>query len=178
MKWQQLILAFISSIGLIFAGKALAQTNLNINNTNLFRFGGSIEVLAFDKCSYRRGFFSPKCYPALNRAFEFFQQIGHPFNVPQPWTVVSGEVINYNAQSPEMSIDATVAAGNSGGPVINDKGEMIGMMVSIYNRGDVAVDPNVATPALLDNTAATGGVGLAYRTEVILQQLKAWGYEL
>jgi hypothetical protein len=62
--------------------------------------------------------------------------------------------------------------------VINDKGEMIGMMVSIYNRGDVAVDPNVATPALLDNTAATGGVGLAYRTEVILQQLKAWGYEL
>jgi hypothetical protein len=44
MKWQQLILAFIASIGLIFAGNALAQTDINLNNTNLFRFGGSITV--------------------------------------------------------------------------------------------------------------------------------------
>jgi hypothetical protein len=44
MKWQQLILAFIVSIGLIFAGNALAQTDLNINNTNLLRFGGNVTV--------------------------------------------------------------------------------------------------------------------------------------
>ncbi|MCY7383979.1 MAG: hypothetical protein LH628_15615 [Microcoleus sp. CAN_BIN18] len=44
MKWQQLILAFIATICLIFAGNALAQTDININNTNLIRFGGNITV--------------------------------------------------------------------------------------------------------------------------------------
>jgi hypothetical protein len=44
MKWQQLILAFIATICLIFAGNALAQTDININNTNLIRFGGSVTV--------------------------------------------------------------------------------------------------------------------------------------
>ncbi len=44
MKWQQLILAFITTICLIFAGNALAQTDININNANLIRFGGSVTV--------------------------------------------------------------------------------------------------------------------------------------
>lgn len=44
MKWQELILAFLATICLIFAGNALAQTDININNTNLIRFGGSIIV--------------------------------------------------------------------------------------------------------------------------------------
>jgi hypothetical protein len=44
MKWQQLILTFIITICLIFAGNALAQTDININNTNLVRFGGSVSV--------------------------------------------------------------------------------------------------------------------------------------
>ena len=44
MKWQQLILAMIATISLIFAGNALAQTDININNTNLIRFGGSVTV--------------------------------------------------------------------------------------------------------------------------------------
>ncbi|MFB8792240.1 MAG: hypothetical protein U7123_26180 [Potamolinea sp.] len=44
MKWQQLILTFIATISLIFAGNALAQTDININNTNLIRFGGSVTV--------------------------------------------------------------------------------------------------------------------------------------
>ncbi len=46
MKWQQLILAFIATICLIFAGNALAQTDININNTNLVRFGGGVTVPA------------------------------------------------------------------------------------------------------------------------------------
>jgi len=44
MKWQQLILAFLATICLIFTGNALAQTDININNTNLIRFGGNITV--------------------------------------------------------------------------------------------------------------------------------------
>jgi hypothetical protein len=46
MKWQQLILAFITTICVVFAGNALAQTDININNTNLVRFGGSVTVPA------------------------------------------------------------------------------------------------------------------------------------
>ena len=44
MKLQQLVLVFIATICMIFAGNALAQTDLNINNTNLISFGGSITV--------------------------------------------------------------------------------------------------------------------------------------
>jgi hypothetical protein len=46
MKWQQLILTFIFTICLVFAGNAVAQTDININNTNLVRFGGSVSVPA------------------------------------------------------------------------------------------------------------------------------------
>ncbi|MFZ4667619.1 MAG: hypothetical protein ACOYME_14435 [Prochlorotrichaceae cyanobacterium] len=44
MKLYQLILAFIATICMIFAGNALAQTDININDGNLIRFGGSIIV--------------------------------------------------------------------------------------------------------------------------------------
>ncbi|WP_373524760.1 hypothetical protein [Nostoc sp.] len=44
MKWQQLTLAFVATICLIFAGNALAQTDINIDNTNLIRFGGNVTV--------------------------------------------------------------------------------------------------------------------------------------
>jgi hypothetical protein len=44
MKFHQLVLAFIATICMIFAGNALAQTDININNANLIRFGGSITV--------------------------------------------------------------------------------------------------------------------------------------
>lgn len=46
MKLPRLILAFIATMCLIFAGNALAQTDININNTNLIRFGGSVTVPA------------------------------------------------------------------------------------------------------------------------------------
>jgi hypothetical protein len=44
MKWQQLVLVFIVTICMMFAGNTLAQTDINLNNTNLIRFGGSITV--------------------------------------------------------------------------------------------------------------------------------------
>ena len=45
MKLQSFILTFIATLCLLFAGNALAQTDININNTNLIRFGGSVIVL-------------------------------------------------------------------------------------------------------------------------------------
>ena len=44
MNWKKLTIAFISTIVLLFAGNAIAQTDLNINNTNLIRLGGSVTV--------------------------------------------------------------------------------------------------------------------------------------
>jgi hypothetical protein len=37
-------MAYIATICLMFAGQALAQTDININNTDLIRFGGSVTV--------------------------------------------------------------------------------------------------------------------------------------
>ncbi len=44
MKWQQFVLAFIATVCFFFAGNVLAQTDINLNNANLIRFGGSITV--------------------------------------------------------------------------------------------------------------------------------------
>jgi hypothetical protein len=44
MNWKTLTIAFISTIVLLFGGNAIAQTDLNINNTNLIRLGGSVTV--------------------------------------------------------------------------------------------------------------------------------------
>jgi hypothetical protein len=53
MKWQQLILIFITTLCLIFAGQALAETDLNINNKNLMRFGGLISHVTVDRSTKR-----------------------------------------------------------------------------------------------------------------------------
>ncbi len=44
MNWKTLTIAFIATIVVLFAGNAIAQTDLNINNINLIRLGGSVTV--------------------------------------------------------------------------------------------------------------------------------------
>lgn len=44
LNWKTLTIGFISTIVLLFAGNAIAQTDLNINNINLIRLGGSVTV--------------------------------------------------------------------------------------------------------------------------------------
>ncbi len=52
MNWKQSIVIFFATIAFLFAGNAItgadsklfAQTDININNTNLFRLGGSVTV--------------------------------------------------------------------------------------------------------------------------------------
>jgi hypothetical protein len=44
MNWKQSILTFFVTIAFLFAGNAIAQTDININNTNLFRLGGNVTV--------------------------------------------------------------------------------------------------------------------------------------
>lgn len=45
MNWKTLTIAFICTIVLLITGKAIAQTDLNINNTNLIRLGGNVTVV-------------------------------------------------------------------------------------------------------------------------------------
>ena len=45
MNWKQLTIAFISTIVFLFAGNAIAQTDININSTNLMRLGGNVTVV-------------------------------------------------------------------------------------------------------------------------------------
>lgn len=44
MNWKTLTIAFLSTIVLLLGGNAIAQTDLNINNINLIRLGGSVTV--------------------------------------------------------------------------------------------------------------------------------------
>ena len=44
MNWKWLLLVFVSTIVVLFAGHAIAQTDINVNNTNLIRLGGDVTV--------------------------------------------------------------------------------------------------------------------------------------
>ncbi|NET07865.1 MAG: tetratricopeptide repeat protein, partial [Symploca sp. SIO2B6] len=100
--------------------------------------------------------------------------IGHPFNVDEPWNSASGEVTNYYQDSPMLPIDANVAEGNSGGPVINKQMEVIAVMVRIRNNRDLALDLNQPSPNISQFSEATGGIGLAYRIDIVLDKLRQW----
>jgi Tfp pilus assembly protein PilF len=100
--------------------------------------------------------------------------IGHPYTVDDPWNSSSGEISNYNPNNPIIPIDAYVAQGNSGGPVINQQMEVIAMMVRIRGSQDISTDPNEPTPRFSASEPATGEVGLAYRIDIILEKLKTW----
>jgi len=54
--------------------------------------------------------------------------IGHPSNGGD-WSAVPGEVSNVLPQEQKLQIVATLAEGNSGGPVINDQKQVVGLMV-------------------------------------------------
>jgi superkiller protein 3 len=99
--------------------------------------------------------------------------VGHPFTVTIPWNVAEGSVMNYNPQSPWLPIDAYVAQGNSGGPVINENNEVIALMARIRTENDIATNSDQQTP-VLSGTPATGGVGVAYRVDFVLEKLQEW----
>ena len=100
--------------------------------------------------------------------------IGHPHIVDDPWNSVSGEVTNFDPESPMLPLNVNIAEGNSGGPVINQNRLIIGMVVKYQTGYDVAFNPDEPTPVLSDQPAL-GGVGLAYRIGVVMEQLRTWG---
>ena len=99
--------------------------------------------------------------------------IGHPLNKGD-WDSASGDIPRFDPYQPILPIDATVAAGNSGGPVINEQNQVIGIFVKIRGRNTILTDASRDMPNLKAFEPATGDVGLAYRIEVVIQKLKAW----
>jgi len=101
--------------------------------------------------------------------------VGHPYNVEGDWNAVSGEVTNYSPETSILTIDATLAKGNSGGPIVTSKSnQVIGLITKIRNSSDVELDPNQPSPSL-GSTVATSGVGLAYHIDLVWEKLREWG---
>jgi protein O-GlcNAc transferase len=102
--------------------------------------------------------------------------IGHPYTDPIPWHSSSGGISNYapDPNNPWLTIDASVAEGNSGGPVVNDDSQIVAMMVTIIGAGDIATDPNEPSPSLQGIATATRGFGRAYRIDMVMEKLRSW----
>ncbi|MBD2605095.1 tetratricopeptide repeat protein [Scytonema hofmannii FACHB-248] len=103
------------------------------------------------------------------------QVIGHPINGAD-WTVVSGEVSNFLSQDHKLQIQATLAQGNSGGPIIDlQKQVVVGLMVQISDPSQ-----NFKEPASTNQPpiSATGGFGFAYSMDIVVEQLRKWGISL
>ena len=100
------------------------------------------------------------------------QVVGHPSN-GAPWTDVSGDISNILSQEQKLQVTATLAEGNSGGPVIDLKNRVVGVMVQI-------TDPNQSLRDAANNNnqrqpPATGGFGFAYSMDVVIHKLHTWG---
>jgi len=100
--------------------------------------------------------------------------IGHPSNGGD-WTTASGEISNVISQENKLQITATLAEGNSGGPVIDkEKKQVVGIIVQItdtYQKRQVAATTNQTE----SSPPATGGFGFAYSMDAVRKQLLIWG---
>ncbi|OUL35186.1 hypothetical protein BV372_11700 [Nostoc sp. T09] len=99
--------------------------------------------------------------------------IGHPSNGAD-WTTESGKISNVISQENKLQITATLAEGNSGGPIIDkEKQQVIGIVVQINDSNQQLQD---ATKILIaSQTPATGGFGFAYDMNVVIEKLRKWG---
>ncbi|WP_048316733.1 hypothetical protein, partial [Crocosphaera watsonii] len=69
--------------------------------------------------------------------------------------------MNYNPNNQYIPLDALVADGNSGGPVLNADGEVIAMMVRIRFEDDIVLINDRESKLFLENARSTGDLGLA-----------------
>ncbi|MEI6444553.1 MAG: trypsin-like peptidase domain-containing protein, partial [Nostocales cyanobacterium ELA583] len=100
--------------------------------------------------------------------------IGHP-SIGGDWTTVSGEISNVISQENKLQITATIAEGNSGGPVIHkETKEVVGIMTTMNDNDDI--DQKRQDGAKTKSSPpATGGFGFAYSMDAVKKQLLIWG---
>ncbi len=98
--------------------------------------------------------------------------IGHPSNGID-WTTEFGRISNVVSQENKLQITATLAEGNSGGPVINkETQQVVGLVVQITDPSRQRQD---AVRSQAEFSPATGGFGFAYRMDVVIEKLRKWG---
>jgi protein O-GlcNAc transferase len=98
--------------------------------------------------------------------------IGHPYN-KKTWHSAPGKVTSYSSQTEELFIKAPVATGNSGGPVINEQNQVVGLFFGIQNKSRLSKSASQGNTK--DGISSdTGEIGLAYRIEVIIAKLRTW----
>ncbi|MBD2300328.1 tetratricopeptide repeat protein [Nostoc sp. FACHB-190] len=101
--------------------------------------------------------------------------IGHPSNGGD-WTTESGRISNVISQENKLQITATLAEGNSGGPIIDKETyEVIGFMVQITDSSSRR--ENAARTQFQSSTLSpsTGGFGFAYSMNAVIKKLREWG---
>ena len=114
------------------------------------------------------------CNTERLRANQRIYAIGHPYNKENAWDSASGEVTSFSRQEPLLPIVAIVATGNSGGPVINEQNQVVGLFVAIRNKSTFAASTTENLTTVAGISPATGNIGLAYRIDTVLIQLRAW----
>ena len=108
---------------------------------------------------------------SLSSSSSLVRIVGHP-SISDDWTIVSGSANrnniwtddDWNQDRDHLQIDATVGTGNSGGPVLNDQNQVVGIM-------------HVSTGVDRDS-AATGGFAGAYSVSALRTTLGNWGLDL
>ena len=91
--------------------------------------------------------------------------VGHPFGIGESTSagVISGLGRDYVAEDGQTIIsnliqfDAAVNPGNSGGPLVNNKGEVIGIVSSIYNPNNERVFIGIGFAVPIETAAASFG---------------------
>ena len=89
--------------------------------------------------------------------------VGHPFGIGESTSsgVISGLGRTYVSEDGQtllanlIQFDAAVNPGNSGGPLVNNKGEVVGIVSSIYNPNDERVFVGIGFAVPIE-TAASG----------------------
>jgi tetratricopeptide (TPR) repeat protein len=93
--------------------------------------------------------------------------IGHPIN-NKDWSVLSGEI--YSATPQELLLSIMLASGSSGGPVLNEQNQVVGVVVKagLYCSNSTITDS-------IELSLTPLGCGMAFPSEVVQQKLKSWG---
>jgi superkiller protein 3 len=109
--------------------------------------------------------------------------IGHPYAGMRAleWHLSQGNVGRYDPNQTWFALEATIAYGNSGGPVLNEAGQVIGLITNITTASDINLQ-NVSLQNVSGGPGQTqdssGGYAFAFRADLVQTQLRTWGTPL
>lgn len=100
--------------------------------------------------------------------------IGHPNNIEENWFPVAGKATQIKKNKNKIYINAPLALGNSGSPVLNEQGQVIGMVMRANGKRDSDPNPNEPSSEYDENDSSTSGHGVGYPIDEVIKQLRVW----